>query len=126
MNSLKLRSPRITHISWGNMTIDGIGKGKDFKLWPGGGRPWNWGETGTDHTLGIQPADVAELIEHGCTAIVLSRGMQQRLGVPLETLELLRSKQIEAHVAETGEAVRIYNELSAKGVRVGGLFHSTC
>jgi hypothetical protein len=40
------------------MEIDGLGKGKDFKLWPGGGRPRDWRETGTHQVPGIQPADV--------------------------------------------------------------------
>ena len=31
-----LRSPRITHISWGRMEVEGLGRGKDFKLYPGG------------------------------------------------------------------------------------------
>jgi hypothetical protein len=41
------RSPRILEISWGLMTIEGLGVGKDFKLYPGGGREWDWSETGT-------------------------------------------------------------------------------
>ena len=57
------RSPRITHISWGRMEVDGLGTGKDFKLYPGGGRAWDWNETGTRHVPGIQPADVAELLD---------------------------------------------------------------
>ncbi|MGH9762729.1 MAG: hypothetical protein ACREDR_38155 [Blastocatellia bacterium] len=48
-------SPRINHISWGRMEVEGIGSGKDFKLYPGGGREWNWNETGTQHVPGIQP-----------------------------------------------------------------------
>jgi hypothetical protein len=32
---------------------------------------------------------------------------------------------VKVHVAETREAVRIYNELAAHE-QVGGLFHSTC
>src|SRR5688572_31580436 len=43
------RSPRISHVSWGRMTVDGLGEGKDFKLYPGGGRAWDWAETGTRH-----------------------------------------------------------------------------
>jgi len=35
-NSLP-QSPRINHIFWGKMEVEGIGKGKDFKLYPGGG-----------------------------------------------------------------------------------------
>ena len=47
------RSPRITHISWGRMAVEGVGSGKDFKLYPGGGRAWDWSETGTRHVPGI-------------------------------------------------------------------------
>ena len=56
------RSPRIVRISWGHMEVEGLTPGKDFKLYPGGGRAWDWNETNTRHTPGIQPADVQELI----------------------------------------------------------------
>ena len=61
------------------MEVEGLGEGKDFSLYPGGGREWDWSETGTQHVPGIQPADVEELLEQGATVIVLSRGMQLRL-----------------------------------------------
>jgi hypothetical protein len=118
-------SPRILHISWGEMEVEGLGHGKDFKLYPGGGRAWDWNETGTRHVPGIQPADVAELLEKGSEVIVLSRGIDLVLQTCPETLELLRSKNIPVHVLETKEAVRLYNELAADQP-VGGLFHSTC
>src|SRR5262249_37684112 len=76
MNQNPLRSPRITHISWGRMEIEGLGRGRDFKLYPGGGREWDWTETDTHHVPGIQPADVEELLEHGSKVIVLTRGME--------------------------------------------------
>jgi len=119
-------SPRIDHLEWGRMEIAGLGDGKDFKLWPGGGREWDWRETGTRHEPGIQPADVTELLARGCRAIVLSRGMLLKLQTCRETLELLEREGIEVHVAETREAAEIYNRLSERGLRVGGLFHSTC
>ncbi|MEV6812631.1 Mth938-like domain-containing protein [Micromonospora sp. NPDC051296] len=112
-------------ISWGRMEVDGLGVGKDFKLYPGGGRAWDWTETGTRHSPGIQPDDVEELLIHGATAIVLSRGMQLQLEVDPRTLTLLEQRGITPHVAETGQAVQIYNELAATQP-VGGLFHSTC
>jgi hypothetical protein len=108
------------------MTVAGVGRGKDFKLWPGGGREWNWTETGTHHEPGIQPADVRELLEHGCRVVVLSRGMWLRLGVCGAALELLESEGAEIERAETKRAVAIYNDLAASGTSVGGLFHSTC
>ena len=33
-----MRSPRILAVSWGRIEVEGIGAGKDFKLYPGGGR----------------------------------------------------------------------------------------
>lgn len=107
------------------MTVDGLGAGKDFKLYPGGGRPWDWRETGTEHVPGIQPADVAELLDHGARVVVLSRGMQARLQVQAQTLELLEAKGVRVYVEDTPKAVDLYNELAATQP-VGGLFHSTC
>jgi hypothetical protein len=120
------RSPRINHISWGRMDIDGVGVGKDFKLWPGGGREWDWRETGTRHLPGIQPADVAELLEHGSQTVVLTRGMLLLLRTCQETINLLQENKIIVHMAETSSAVQVYNELATRGDPVGGLFHSTC
>ena len=119
------RSPQITHVSWGKMHVDGLGPGCDFKLYPGGGREWDWRETDTHHVPGIQPADVRELLEHGSEIVVLTRGMQLVLQTCAETLELLSERNVLVHVEETKAAVELYNRLAATE-RVGGLFHSTC
>ena len=121
----EMRSPRILAVRWGRMEVEGIGAGKDFKLYPGGGREWDWNETGTRHEPGIQPADIEDLLAHGATAVVLSLGMDRRLQVDPRTLDYLAERSIAAHVAETREAVKIYNDL-AGSVPVAGLFHSTC
>jgi hypothetical protein len=115
----------ITRISWGRMVVEGLGEGKDFKLYPGGGRLWDWNETGTRHSPGIQPADVQELLDEGCRVVVLSRGMQLVLQTCPETLELLKEQGVEVYVEETTLAVERYNAL-AETAAVGGLFHSTC
>jgi hypothetical protein len=120
-----MHSPKILSISWGRIEVEGIGVGKDFKLYPGGGRAWDWRETGTQHDTGIQPADVEELIENGATVIVLSRGMALRLKTSPETLRYLEQRGIPVHVKETKKAVALYNQL-AETQAVGGLFHSTC
>ena len=124
-NDPEMRSPRITHISWGRMEVDGLGSGRDFKLYPGGGREWDWTETNTHHVPGIQPADVEELLQHGSQVVVLTRGMQLVLQTCSETLQLLRDRGIPVHVEETRAAVELYNRL-AETEPVGGLFHSTC
>ena len=119
------RSPRILEIGWGRIDVEGLGPARDYKLWPGGGRPWDWRETDTHHVPGIQPADVEELLEHGCRVIVLSRGQLCRLETCPETLALLRARGVETHVEETKAAVDLYNRLATEHP-VGGLFHSTC
>jgi hypothetical protein len=119
-------SPKILRIAWGQMEIERIGHGKDFKLWPGGGRAWDWSETGTHHDPGIQPGDVQELLDHGSDVIVLSRGQQLQLQTSPSTIELLRGRGVEIHMEETLTAVKLYNDLTDQGIRVGGLFHSTC
>ncbi len=119
------RSPRIARISWGRMQVEGLGAGKDFKLYPGGGRAWDWAETGTRHSPGIQPADVEELVARGATTVVLSQGMNRQLHVHPDTCRYLEERSITVHVAETREAVRIYNDLTGRAL-AGGLFHSTC
>jgi hypothetical protein len=98
---------------------------KDAKLYPGGAREWNWRETGTHHVPGIQPADVAELLEHGAEIVVLSKGVWERLQVCPETLTLLEGKGVAVEVLATESAVSRYNVLR-ETARVGGLFHSTC
>ncbi len=120
-----MSSPRITRIAWGQMEVEGLGVGKDFKLYPGGGRPWDWTETGTRHVPGIQPEDVQELLARGSEVIVLSRGMLLALQTRPETLALLKAKGVTVYVEETRAAVERYNALAAH-VPVGGLFHSTC
>ena len=119
-------SPYINHISWGRMEVKGVGVGKDFKLWPGGGRQWDWRETDTHHVPGIQPIDIKELLDNGSQTIVLSRGMWLALQTRQETLDLLSEKHIPVHIAETKAATEIYNDLVSGGEAVGGLFHSTC
>lgn len=126
LRSSRGRSPRVLHISWGRMRAEGFLRGKDMKLWPGGGRKWDWSETGTRHDPGIQPADVQELVEQGSEVVVLSRGMQLVLQTAPETTAYLEDMGVKFHILETKEAVRLYNQLSSDGVAVGGLFHSTC
>ena len=120
----KACSPRITRLSWGRLDVDD-GSFRDAKLFPGGSRGWNWNETGTRHTPGIQPADVEELLEHGAAVVVLSSGFYERLGVCSETLRMLEDKGVSAHVLPTEDAVRLYNELREHEM-VGALIHSTC
>lgn len=65
-------------------------------------------------------------VAHAVDVMVLSRGMELKLHTTPEVEALLKSKGIEYHIEETNEAVALFNKLSQKGKRVGGIFHSTC
>ena len=119
-------SPKIISIRWGRMTIENIGSGRDFKLWPGGGRDWDWNETGTHHSPGIQSSDIEELISHGSEIVVLSRGFDLSLGLSRESVDYLKNRDVEYYFEQTKAAVELYNRLAKEGRKVGGLFHSTC
>ncbi len=119
------KAPRIADSRWGRIELDDGRSFKDAKLWPGGGREWDWNETGTGHRPGIQPADVDELLEHGAEVVILTRGRVRALSVPDETVTRVEAAGAEALVLPTGQAIEKYNELREDRA-VGGLFHSTC
>lgn len=118
-------SPEISNFGWGVIEIDKKRTYKDAKLFPGGAREWDWTETGTTHTPGIQPADVEELIDHNAEVIVLSKGVNQRLRVCKETEDMLKEKEIPYFILQTEAAIEKYNELRNEKA-VGALIHSTC
>jgi len=121
----KMRSPRIIGLAWGKIEVEGAGTFRDAKIFPGGAREWDWRETGTAHTPGIQPTDVRELLDSGATAVVLSQGMSKRLRICPETLQLLKQQGVRVHVLPTQEAADLYNDLR-ETEQVAGLFHTTC
>jgi len=119
-------SPQVLDEGWGFVDVDGLGRLRDAKLWPGGGRGWDWNETGTHHRPGIQPADLTELLDHDPEVVVLSRGRQLRLETTPEALALAADRKVEVIREETGAAIGEYNRLAAAGRRVAALLHSTC
>ena len=121
-------SPAILNCEWGSIQVasdEGSAQYKDAKLWPGGSRGWDWNETGTHHSPGIQPADVEELVDNGADVVILSRGQNLRLQVQDQTVDWLQSRGVDVEILETLEAVDRYNEL-ADDRKVGALIHSTC
>lgn len=119
-------SPPIISAAWGKTEVAGLGQGKDWKLWPGGGRSWDWSEHGTGHFQGIQPGDLQELIDRGSRVVILTTGRLGRLKVPRVTIDTLEAKGIQVIVTRTGKGIDIYNSYAGQGTAVGGLFHATC
>ena len=119
------KSPQVVRLEWGVVELEDGSVFKDVKVFPGGARAWDWGETGTHHMPGIQLADVEELLDHGADTIVLTRGVLGRLGVSQVLIDQLEARGIRVHVAKTKAAVEIYNQLCLDS-QAGILIHPTC
>lgn len=120
------KSAKVVRLEWGQVELEDGRIYKDVKIFPGGARAWNWGETGTRHSPGIQLADVEELIQNKVETVVLTQGVLGQLSVPGNLIKDLESRGIKVHVAKTKKAVRIYNQLCDEEQRAGILIHSTC
>ncbi|XP_050754224.1 mth938 domain-containing protein [Gymnogyps californianus] len=115
-----MSSPEIASLSWGQMKVKGCSTTyKDCKVWPGGSRTWDWRETGTNHSPGVQPADLEEVVKKGVKTLVIGRGMSEALQVPPSTVDYLKKNGIDVLVLQTEKAVEEYNALAAQGVKVG-------
>jgi hypothetical protein len=114
--------PKITGIAWGRVEVEGYGVFKDVRIHPGGAREWDWNETGTRHSPGVQPADVRPLLESGAGTMIIGTGFHERLEVRPETLRILEENGVEVYVRDTEEAVRLLNGLEG----AAALIHSTC
>lgn len=119
------RSPKIIRLHWGSVETE-AGQFRDAKLWPGGGRGWDWRETGTAHRPGVQPTDMAELLSHGARTVIIGCGQNRRLEVMDETRETVEAAGADLEVYESGEAVERFNAATENGEAVGALIHSTC
>jgi hypothetical protein len=91
MNQAELKSPRISHLSWGYVEVEGHPPFKDTKVFPGGAREWDWRETGTHHVPGIQPADVSSTAPRPWCCLKESGG-----DVRFAPMEVLAKNGIEA------------------------------
>ena len=117
-------SPRVGEHS-GSDEVDTLGVFKDVKLWPGGGREWDWGETNTRaRTFGIQPSDV-----RSCWYTVLtsssSVGRELRLQTQAETFALLADQVSTWSSTRRRRPLRL-TTVSPQRVVGGVLIHSTC
>ncbi|NOZ75520.1 MAG: hypothetical protein GXO90_09155 [FCB group bacterium] len=119
------KSLRIQSHRWGMIRLEDGRQFKDVKLWPGHAREWDWNETGTRHSPGIQLSDLQECLETPIQRIILSKGRLNRLRVPEALITELESKGYQVAVLPTDKAIISYNE-SIPHLSVAALIHSTC
>ena len=71
-------SPKIVSLAWGRIEVQRLGVHKEVKHYPGGGREWDWTETGTPSRAGVQPADleVPQLGGHSSGLLLREPGLR--------------------------------------------------
>jgi hypothetical protein len=112
---------RISHYSFGSITIDGKAYRSDVIIFPGRVQGSWWRKEG--HYL--RPEDLEEVIEAKPELVVIGTGASGVMEVPADTIKWLEGKGMKVKVARTGEAVEIYNSLKDNTSAVAAL-HLTC
>jgi hypothetical protein len=112
---------KIEHYSFGKIKINGRTYTSDVIIFPNRVNPSWWRLEG--HLLQIP--DLKEIMAERPSVLVIGTGFYGTMKVPGETLDYLKSNNIEVYVKNTREAVDFYNEISEKRPTVAA-FHLTC
>ncbi len=112
---------RISHYSFGSITVDGKSYRSDVIIYPGRVNSSWWRKEG--HYL--QPEDLEEVVAAKPTTVVIGTGASGVMQVPADTVKWLESKGIKVCVDRTTQAVEIYNKLEDNTAAVAAL-HLTC
>ncbi|MFB0544205.1 MAG: Mth938-like domain-containing protein [Asgard group archaeon] len=111
----------IESYGFGKIVIDAKTYTKDVIIFPDRVKDNWWRKEG--HRLAKE--DIEEVIREKPEVLVVGTGYYNKMSVPKETWEYIESHGIELKVAETGEARKLFNELSDKKKVVAAL-HLTC
>lgn len=112
--------PKIKSWRWGAIDVDGI-EYPDVKIFPNHAANWEWLESDTSE---IRRTDVEELLQHDCTYIIISRGINCCLDVGFDTYKLLLKRDIDFLITDTVNAIWRYQEAIKEGHLVGALIHT--
>ena len=98
---------KISHYSFGSITIDDKAYTSDVIIYPGRVDSKWWRKEG--HYL--QPADLTDIINAKPDVLIIGTGASGVMKVPEETLKFVKSKGIEVHTDITSMAVELFNKL---------------
>lgn len=111
----------ITDYSFGKITIDGNTYTSDVIIYPDRVEPSWWRKEG--HLLQIP--DLTDIVKAGVSTVIIGTGFYGAMQVPEKTIEYFKTKNIDARIGKTKEAVKLYNEISSKKPVIAAL-HLTC
>lgn len=106
----------------GRMTVDGEKHKRDLKIIGDWIVPEWWREK--DHRLNV--GDVEDILNAVPEVLVVETGYAGNMRVEETLRSRLQQDGIEIISEKTGDAVKTFNDLLAKGKDVAGPFHLTC
>lgn len=112
---------KITHYSFGTITIDGQTFTSDVIIYPD--RVESKWRRIEGHLLQIE--DLADIMIAKPSVLVIGTGASGLMKVPGNTLEYLKSNGVEVHIHDTKKAVEIFNKISSDKPAIAAL-HLTC
>ena len=115
---------KITDYSFGRITVDGQTYTSDVIIHGDDINDKWWRDTG--HRLAV--TDLADVVQDRPEVLIVGTGHSGQMEVPEQVRHDIQSYGIELHVLRTGDAVRIYNELSQERgpENVAAALHLTC
>jgi hypothetical protein len=115
---------KITHYSFGKITIDGKTYTSDVIVYPDKVDPSWWRKEG--HYL--QPVDLTDIINAEPDVLIIGTGASGVMQVPKETLDFVKSKRISFYVEMTRKAVNLFNKLCQEkpDKKIIAALHLTC
>ncbi len=111
----------IEKYSFGEIVIDGMTYTSDVIVYPDRVDSSWWRKEG--HNLCLE--DLRDVIAEKPKVIIIGQGDPGLMKVPPALKTALSDRGIELYGAPTKEAIKIFNEISAKKHAIGG-FHLTC
>jgi hypothetical protein len=112
---------RITHYSFGRITVDGKTYTSDIIIFPDHVKSSWWRLEG--HLL--QVPDLKEVIDIKPRVLIIGTGYYGAMRVPDETITHLKSIGVDVYVRNSKDAVELYNKIMSKQPTVAAL-HLTC
>lgn len=111
--------------SFGKMVIDGKTYTSDLIIFPDHKVDTSWWRV-EGHLL--QPEDLQELFKKKPEVLVIGTGHDGIMKVPGITVLALKEHGIEVHVARTGEAIKLFNNMEKEmpKKKIAAAFHLTC
>lgn len=114
--------PHIDYYSFGRMVVNGVTYTRDLIVFPDGIRARWWRREG--HVLATE--DLGDVIAYRPQLLIVGTGASGCLHIPHSTRRRLEQRGIRLEALATAQAVRLFEEESAKELRVVGAFHLTC